>query len=243
MTLVNDRRFTLIFVTVTLCLLSWGCATPERAVVEAPPSMYQPSPPAPEVKIPKVRVAPKPVEVEAVVNRVFKGAAAMDSSVSPNFLTGDFNGDGSEDIVVVVKPNADKLNELNEQYPAWLLRDPTLNAENQKPQLRVEQTDVMLAVIHGFGANDWRDDQATQTYLLKNVVGQNMEVCTGEEFVKEQSGRKLPRPKGDLLGANLRGSPGYLYYTRSDYSWYDPKTFKGDTVPQGMFHTGRSMSK
>lgn len=242
MTRVNDRRFWLIFVTVTLCVLCPGCATTERAVVEAPPVMY-PSPPAPDVKLPSVRVAPKPIEVEAAVNRVFKGAATVDSSNNPSFLAGDFNGDGSQDIAVVVKPNVDKLNELNEEYPGWMLRDPTLDTENDRPQLRVEKTDVMLAVIHGFGDNDWRDDQATQTYLLKNVVGQNMEVCTGEEFLKEHSGRKLPRPQGDLLGGNLRGSQGYLYYTRSNYSWYDPKTFKGETVPRGVFHSGRSMSK
>jgi hypothetical protein len=33
----------------------------------------------------------------------------------------------------------------------------------------------------------------------------------------------------------LGGTSGYLYYSGATYSWYDPKTFKGDPEP-GMFH-------
>ena len=79
-------------------------------------------------------------------------------------------------------------------------------------RLRVEENDVLLAVIHGYGANDWRDPQATQTYLLKNAVGSRMEVHTGKEFIAANSKKKLPRVHGDLIGEVLRGSAGYLYF-------------------------------
>src|SRR5688500_2619836 len=63
-------------------------------------------------------------------------------------------------------------------------------------------------------------------FLLKNVVGSDLRVQTTKEFVNENSGRKLPPPRGDLIGETLNGTPGYLYYAVSTYSWYDPKTFR-----------------
>jgi len=41
-----------------------------------------------------------------------------------------------------------------------------------------------------------------------------------------------------LIGEKLKGSEGYLYYTAANYSWYDPKTFKGETEVPGPFHGG-----
>jgi hypothetical protein len=71
-------------------------------------------------------------------------------------------------------------------------------------------------------------------------VGSGFRVQDGREFVKNNSGgRKLPRPQGDLIGENLKGSEGYLYYNAATYSWYDPKTFKGEPEVAGAFH-GRS---
>ena len=101
--------------------------------------------------------------------------------------------------------------------------------------------EVLLAVIHGFGANEWRDPEATQTFVLKNVAGNDLKVHTGEEFVTANSGRKLPSPKGDLIAGTLQGNLGYLYYASANYSWYDPKTFKGTETPPGVFHKSRTM--
>ena len=47
-------------------------------------------------------------------------------------------------------------------------------------RLRIEKDEVLLAVIHGYGANDWRDPQATQTFVLKNVVGR-ISACRPEK--------------------------------------------------------------
>jgi len=41
-----------------------------------------------------------------------------------NFVVGDFNGDGSEDLAVVVKPNETKLAEVNSEMANWILEDP-----------------------------------------------------------------------------------------------------------------------
>jgi hypothetical protein len=242
MTSHNDRSIVLLGYTLisvaffSLCLLGLGCSKREAAMIEAGP-VYQPSPPSPPVKMPTVLAAKLP-EVQEAVKRVFKDVAVVDTTFNPNFLAGDFNGDSSQDIAVILKPVPDKLTQMNEE-PAWLLRDP-LASKAEGSQLRVEKSDVLLAVIHGYGANDWRDPEATQTFLLKNVVGSDMRVRTGKEFVDAHSGRKLPRPQGDLIGGVVRGTPGYLYYAASTYSWYDPKTYKGE-AERGMVHMPRTV--
>jgi rhodanese-related sulfurtransferase len=188
------------------------------------------------VRLPAV-LAPKSVEVQEAVRRVFKDAAVADANYNPNFLAGDFNGDGSQDIAVIVRPAPDKLDQMNEEFPPWLLRDP--RATKREP-LRVEKSEVLLAVIHGYGANDWRDPEATQTFLLKNVVGSDLRVQSGKEFVSANSGKKLPRPQGDLIGETLQGTQGYIYYAAANYSWYDRKTFKGQPQTR-MVHQPRTM--
>jgi hypothetical protein len=226
-----------IFVLLLLTVVSASsCSNSKPAMVEAPPS-YQPTPSSPQIKLPSV-IAPKLPEVQEAVHRVFKDSAVIDSAANPNFLTGDFNGDQSEDLAVVLKPVAGKLAEMNEEYPSWLLRDPFQSDPAKRPKLTIQENEVLLAIIHGFGENDWRDPQATQTFLLKNVTGSNMAVLTGKDFSSKHSGRQLPRPSGDLIEETLGGTNGCLYYASANYLWYDPKTFN-PKPDLGMVHGGR----
>jgi hypothetical protein len=194
-------------------------------MVEGPPA-YQPSPSPEPAQLPKL--PPKLDEVQDAVKRIFKDAAVIDSGHQPNFVAGDFNGDHSQDIAVVVKPAPGKLPELNAEFPAWLLRDPFAPNKPGTQPLRIVENEMLLAVIHGYGTNDWRDPQATQTFLLKNSVGSDIEVHLGKEFVAANRIKKMPRLHGDLIGEVLRGMSGYLYYADATYAWYDPKTFKGE---------------
>ena len=107
--------------------------------------------------------------------------------------------------------------------------------------IRIDKDEPLLAVIHGYGANDWRDPDATQTFVLKNVVGSDLRVHTGKEFAEAHSGKKLSRPQGDLIGETVQGNEGYLYYAAATYSWYDPKTYTGAEAPPGVFHKPRTM--
>jgi rhodanese-related sulfurtransferase len=176
--------------------------------------------------------APKLPEVQDAVKRVFKDAAEVDRSHDPHFVAGDFNGDTSQDIAVIIKPV--KLDEMNQELPPWLLRDPL---SNKPPTFRlgIQKDEMLLAVIHGYGTNDWRDPEATQTFLLKNVVGKDLRVENAKDFVKAHSGKKLPRPQGDLIAETLKGNDGYLYYAASNYAWYDPKSPTVE-APRGMVH-------
>jgi hypothetical protein len=226
--------FILLLSVITLALVS-GCGSTKQAMVETAPPAYQPTPETPNPARLASVAAPNLPEVEAAVKRVFKDAAVVHPDYQSSFLAGDFNGDLSQDLAVVLKPVPEKLGELNEDYPRWLLRDP-LAPQNPRAPLRVQKDEALLAVIHGYGNNDWRDPEATQTFLLKNVVGSGMRVQNGIDFVKNFRGDRKPRPQGDLIGETLKGSEGYLYYNAATYSWYDPKTFKGDAETPGVFH-------
>jgi hypothetical protein len=230
------RALTLFVFALTVCLFACSCSKSNNAIVESAPA-YQPSPTSAQLKIPTV-VAAKLPEVQEAVRRVFKDSAVVDGASNPSFFTGDFNGDASQDLAVVVKPAPGKLAEMNEEYPTWLLRDPFSNVRSEKASLSVDERDVLLAIIHGYGDNDWRDSQATQTFLLKNSVGNNMTVQTSKDFLNAHSGRKLPRPQGDLISQTVRGTSGYLYYASSNYEWYDPKTFRTKSAVS-MVHGAR----
>ena len=225
-----------LFLALTVCLFVCSCSKSNNAIAESAPA-YQPSPPAPQLKLPTIAPA-KLSEVQEAVRRVFKDAVLIDPASNPNFFTGDFNGDASQDLAVVVKPAQGKLADMNEEYSPWLLRDPFLAERSERASVSVTERDVLLAIIHGYGENDWRDSQATQTFLLKNSVGNNITVQSTKDFLDAHSGRKLPRPQGDLISETVRGTSGYLYYAHSNYAWYDANTFKPKS-PVSMVHGAR----
>ena len=234
-----NSRYLLLLSFLFSTVLVAGCTNSKPVVAEQAPPTYQATPiSTPTALVPAA--APKVEEVDAAVKRVFKDLVIIDPDYKSSYLVGDFNGDNSQDLAVVLKPVPEKIAEMNEQ-PIWLLRDPHV-PYNPRAPLKIEKDDVLLAVIHGYGANDWRDQQATQTYLLKNVAGASMRVQNGKDFGKNSSGRRLPRPQGDLISETLKGREGYLYYSAATYSWYDPKTYEGEAETAGAFH-GRAATR
>jgi hypothetical protein len=228
-----------LLVLIATALLLANCAEqkPKKPIVEAVPQAAATSSPteAPQQTTAKV-ITPEAAKVQEAVARVFKDAVLIDTNRRPSYVSGDFNGDLSADLAVVVKPVPEKLSSLNDEYPPWILKDPFAVAET-KTKLHVAEQETLLAVIHGFGVNGWTDPQATQTYLLKNSAGDDLQARPGKDFVAAQRGKSLPRIQGDLIGEVLNGTSGYLYYTRATYSWYDPKNFKGEVIPRTV-HMG-----
>lgn len=221
---------------VVIALMLCACnSSSKRAAVEAPPPAYQPSPESTPIRL-TAAPAPKTGEVQEAVKRIFKDAAVVNPNYNPSYLAGDFNGDGSQDLAVVLKPV--KLDLMNQELPPWLVREPRAKRD-PRVLSRIDKDEPLLAVIHGFGTNDWRDPEATQTFVLKDVVGSDLKVHSVKEFAEANSGKKLPRPQGDLIGETVQGTQGYLYYAAATYSWYDPKTFTGAEAPPGVFHKPR----
>jgi hypothetical protein len=114
-----------------------------------------------------------------------------------------------------------------------MLRDLAGSAQSHSPRLRVAANDDLLAIIHGFEAQGWRDPQATQTFLLKNAAGSSMKAHSAKDIISAQRG-KVPQLRGDVLGEERGGKSGYLYYAVSNYSWYDPETFAGEPEPSAV---------
>jgi hypothetical protein len=226
-------------ITSALLLVVSGCAKHQASTTTPAPQ----SSPA-ESSTAKVPQQPSPTltEVNEAVTRVFKNAATIDSRHSPNFFAGDFNGDGSQDIAVILQPAKDKLAEMNQEFPPWILRDLLSAGNRSAPPLQVQANDLLLAIIHGYGPSGWRDAQATQTYLLKNAVGLEVKAYPKVDFASANQGKKLPRLVGDLIGENLGGKAVYLYFSGAQYSWYDPKTFKGEPEPR-VTHPGMIAKK
>jgi hypothetical protein len=229
-------------IALTLLALSLlnACSKTERLVSEAPPPPITAQ--ADQPKQMTKQAPPQTNEVQEAVRRVFKEAVLIDTSHKPTFIVGDFNGDRSQDLAVVLKPASDKLPQLNEEFPNWILRDLSGPDQPTGPRLRVAANDKLLAIIHGYDARGWRDHQATQTYLLKNAAGSSMKAHLAKDVVAANQGRKLPELRGDLVGEELQGKSGYLYYAGATYSWYDPKTFNGEPERR-MVHMASSGKK
>jgi len=218
-------------VILTTCIALGACSTRQQAELSKPQS-------TPTSQQANAYVAPvQRAEVDEAVKRVFKNAALIDESRSPGFVVGDFNGDRSEDIAVTVKTAPGKVSDMNQQFPPWILKDPFVETRPGMTPPRVSEGEPLLAVIHGYGTGGWHDAQATQTYLLKNALGEKIEARTKADVIAASAGKKLPQLTGDLIGEIFRGKPGYLYYAGSTYLWYDPETFQGERIARPV-HPG-----
>jgi hypothetical protein len=229
-------------VLISALSLSTGCSKTEKSLAEAPPSPVRteslPAPVSAQAaqpqQMPKLP-PPQTNEVQEAVKRVFKEAVLIDTNSKPSFIVGDFNGDHSQDIAVVLKPASDKIGALNEEFPKWILRDLAGPNPPASPRLRIAANDKLLAIIHGYDTKGWRDDHATQTYLLKNAGGSGMETYSTKAFVAAYQGSKLPQLQGDVVGQEIGGKLRCIYYAGATYAWYDPKTFK-DEPERRMVH-------
>lgn len=175
---------------------------------------------------------PAPGELHALVQRIYKDTATVDESRADAFILGDFNGDDSQDIALFIRPAKGKLAELNSEYANWTLEDPRDWAQQLdkagRPQsltkppapVKVQQSDVLLTIVHGYQHDGWRNPMATQTYLLKNVAGDKMKLEPATDMMKSNPrGENLPVLRGDLILETLAGESGFLYWTGAHYAW------------------------
>jgi hypothetical protein len=221
-----------VLVFVGLSALLCACAKPESTTPEAPAAIAQPILPAaepPRIDVALKLPAPKPAEIQGAIKRIYKDAVTIDAN---QFIVGDFNGDSSQDVAVVVKPAMGKLEVINSEVANWILEDPqkiplpdpTKRVQQlppAPPPVRVEMSDTLIAILHGYGQDGWRAPEAIQTYLLKNAVGKNMLQQEAKALINNvKLAKKLPRLRGDVIQETLDGKPGFLYYTGAKYVWH-----------------------
>jgi hypothetical protein len=161
--------------------------------------------------------------VRQLVARTFGGSVAL-AGDPPQYVSGDFNGDGSEDMAVLVRPVGGKLEEINGQNANWIVRDPhkvflpapeqrvvTLDA-HPKPDT-VEAGDVLIAMIHGVGPEGWRGPQTQQIFLLRNVAGSSP--------VTEHPTQLPWQPQRmAVVRETSEHAVGYIYWVGTMYAWH-----------------------
>jgi hypothetical protein len=234
------RRRTL---TISLCLLSLcACAAPEPAKDERPAAATQTTPaqaatvpatPGPPAAAKSQPAPPAPQEARAAVERVYKGAVVFDESAG-RAAVGDFNGDGSEDLVVRARPAPNRLAELNDGVANWIITDPrTVRPPDPRDfdphegvqklapaaRPRIEAGDALLVVVHGYKEAGWRNPEALQTYLLKGATGADLR-AEARDDAHADTRKRIPRLLGDVLREKLDGEDGFLYWTGATYGWY-----------------------
>jgi hypothetical protein len=187
---------------------------------------------------------PEAADVKHAIDRVFKGAVSVMTDRDPYFIAGDFNGDSSQDLAVVVSPTPGKLLTINDELAPWVVVDPIRLAKPlpnraadhhvemmmRKRRAIVSDGDVLLAIIHGYESKGWRDPQATQTYILKAAAGSRMEPQGRKRIVWAGNEDRLPRIWGDVIAQTVDERHGFLYYNGAKYGWYDPRTYQPETA-------------
>lgn len=248
---MSSRTFapSLILFIAAACALAAACGgePPRRRVTAESPPPAESSPPASETaEAAKAREIPPPdaAEVRSVVERIFKGAVTVGNERDAYFAVGDFNGDDSQDLAVAVAPSPGRLAEINDELAPWIIKDPfagpldgASSYGTARRRVVVEETDALLAVVHGYGAEGWRDAGATQTYLLKDAAGERLKARTQKAALDAGTESKMPRLLGDVIDETVGGRAGFLYYDGAHYAWYDPRSYK-KPPPARVVHGG-----
>jgi hypothetical protein len=218
----------LVFLLSTV--LTAGCTTAKENEnrMTVTPAASAPAKSSSPAKNAAPAAVPALVEVNEAVRRILSDAVEIDTG---RIIIGDFNADGSQDLVVVVRPAKGALTKLNSEYANWTIEDPRkihlpdpnkAVQELPKPPARetIQQNDALLLILHGYREEGWRHPYARQTFLLKKAVGDNMRAEAWSEISKKVGRMNgSDGQSGDVISLKLDGQEGFLYWANGKYVW------------------------
>lgn len=195
----------------------------EKPIAVSTPHLVETTP-TPFPKLP----APARAEVESAMARVFGDALLIDRSRPQNFIVGDFNGDSSEDLAVIVRPARGKFEEINSELANWIIQDadkaflpsPHQRVVRMEKAARpaVAEGETVLAIIHGYDARGWRDPAARQAYLVKHAAATFQGTAPS---ISQKAIRAMHLPVETEIIQEVRGNKkGFLFWTGGLYAWH-----------------------
>lgn len=207
-----------------IAVLFWSYTT--HTTMEAPVALPASAAGSQPTASTHLRSSPATVaEVNDALHRIF-ASAVISTSQEHSFTTGDFNGDGSDDLAVLVHPIDSRLKTLNDPLANWTIQDAT-QAFVPPPNQRVvflppkpkppsaHSRELLLAVIHGYGPNGWRDPNAQQAYLVRHPGSGPIETRPAPDHV---DGAPVSIAHSAII-FEPAGTPGFLFWTGSQYAW------------------------
>jgi hypothetical protein len=209
-----------------------GCTANQAQNVEKPIAVAtpQPSPAGSPVAPPKLP-PPTKAQVEEAFHRVFGEdliSQSAEGGGQPTFIVGDFNGDQSEDIAIIVQPSAGKLDDINSELANWIIQDadkafiaPPGKAVVVPPKQarpRVERGEQLLAIIHGVGPEGWRNPQARQAYIVKHAAATFEGTAPS---ISQKAIRAMHLPvETDIIKEIRNKRKGFVFWTGGVYAWH-----------------------
>jgi hypothetical protein len=195
------------------------------AQVEAQPAVAAASTATPVIVTP---IAPATAsEAQATLARVYGKKLELHPEL---IFNGDFNGDGSGDLAVVATPRASDVAALNEELANWIVQDATAATSAGAKHPRVMAQAPVLAILHGYGAQGWRDAAAQQSYLVVTAVGNPMHVEPVARLVEAMHMKPSKDARGEVLRSRIGGTDGYLFWDGAAYEWR-PETVLAKSHP------------
>jgi hypothetical protein len=222
---VRTARAALVILAVAVIAFAFAARRGSFGSVEDQPQPLPPAEPAPAsfgVKLPP----PTEAELEGGLRRAF--GKTVRPVKAERCLVGDFNADGAEDVAMPVRPAEGHLLELNDHLANWTvqdaLEDPASRKDSspkaERARAAVATGDVLLAVVHGFGPQGWRDDRARQCYLVRHATGAPLEARPRTELLHYVG--RVPNEAqftGDVILCTVGRRPGFVYWTGARYAW------------------------
>jgi hypothetical protein len=158
---------------------------------------------------------PLPAGLQELVTKQFGKEFQIRTELPAPFITGDFDADGVEDIAIVVGAHHPLSHGAEFGFVAFSPEDEYYGYGDPKIMTNTEwerwEDRKFILVIHGAGAEAWRNDHPKGKYLLVNLPFDHIYVVR----------TKIKKKLQDAIGGESSVMSSVVYWTGKKYK-YDP---------------------